>query len=138
MTDTIENGVTFDRSYWPECGTVIPDVLPTDLNDLWDKYSDQVTVLVAEAIISDPPRVYFNGGCVQVYVWSVGGDTLGARHPLSDLINEFANNYYVVCSQAQADEVLGQIAELEKVEAAIAAAKDRMRGLVQAWGQSCG
>lgn len=137
MTEQIENGVTHDRSYWPECGTIIPTALPTDLNDLWDRHGDQAEVFVAEALISNAPHAHLSHGQVEVFLWSVGGDTLVLYQPFTELIEEVATEYSELRSDAEADDVRDQIAELEKIEAAITAAKIRMHDMVAAW-EECG
>jgi hypothetical protein len=134
MEKTIESGIEFDRSYWPKCGTEIPSALPIDLNDLWEKYEDQVQTFIAEALISDPPHIHLHRGeHIVVYLWSVGGDTLVINQPLDEMIMEYASDYSAIFSQEQADEVMAQIDALEKIEAVIKVTKDRMNNLLTGW-----
>jgi hypothetical protein len=125
--------VEFDRIYWPECGTIIAAALPADLDDLWEYHADQASVFVAEAIIENPPRVFFQGdGRIEIFLWTVGGDTLVLYEPLDQLIADM-DFYDGIRSQEQADDVIAQIATLEKIEAAIATAKNRMHEQLAAW-----
>jgi hypothetical protein len=117
-----------DRSYWPKCGTQV-EVLPTlDLNDLWERFPDQTSVLVAEAIIGDPPHTHMtSGNTIETFIWSVGGDTLILEASLDELIIEYGEDG---CRGAP-DELRDQIAGLEKVEAAIKVVKDRIRAALE-------
>jgi hypothetical protein len=138
LTRTIKNGVEYDREFWPESGTNISTSFPTDLNLLWHNYEDQACVFVAEALIADPPSTHITSGVdgleIETFLWEVGGDTLVCSESLDECIVRSARNEYnFVVSQDQADEVLEQIAKLEKTEAAIKEAKKYLQDMVDAF-----
>jgi hypothetical protein len=131
MTDEEQHGIRFDRSYWPECGTKI-DKLPADLNDLWETFEEQASVFVAEALINEEhtTRVDLAGASVEIYLWSVGGDTLARSVGLPEEITEASRDYTAIRSDAQAEEVGDWIAGLDKITEATAEAKRHLERLL--------
>jgi hypothetical protein len=123
------DGVRFDKEYWPKCGTMV-DARPYDLNDLWDDYDDQASVFIAEALISKPPFIHLDvgEGCdvanVAVSFWEVGGDTIVAYAPLSELIEKSCRVYDKIRSLGQADDAKCMLAQLEEVSSSLARARD--------------
>lgn len=128
--------VNFDKSYWPDCGTVVPSI-PEDLNELWEYRADQAAVFVAEAIIQDEPssHVMLEGGTakVETFLWSVGGDTLTVEEDLSDLIRASARVYEVIVSPAQEQDVVERLSSLDAVEKSLAEARSFLSGQLTAY-----
>ena len=121
------NNVTCDRSYWPEGGTKVA-AIPSDLNDLWDTFPDQATTFVAEALADrDDINAHFHcqDASIQVYLWSVGGDTLTVRFDLKEEIKFSASDYYVR-SEPQAQEVLECVQGLQALEGAVRDARVKL------------
>jgi len=80
--------LTFDRSFWPNDAKT----LVFDLNDLWEKFEDQASNFVAEALVDDPPWLSFHfrkgEAVIECTLWFNGGDVLVLRQPISEIINE--------------------------------------------------
>lgn len=113
--------VTFDRSYWP--------AKPISLDDILAEHPDEAEIFVAESLINDPPTmtVHVDGedAEIQVFLWSVGGDTVAVTEPLVELIEE-TEGYGEIISEEQAEDVKKRLANLEKLENAIQNVKDRL------------
>jgi hypothetical protein len=126
--------VNFDKSYWPENGTVVP-FIPADLNDLWDTAEGQAATFVAEALISDPPRsnvdLYGDGARIETFLWSIGGDTLTVEESLDELLAEANDFYDIIRSDEQAEDVESVIANLARLEETIKALKGKAEKMLE-------
>ena len=70
-----------EKKHWPKGGTN----LAVDLGDLWDKFEDQASIFVAEALIHDPPHAHIDleAGEIETFLWTVGNDVVCLREALS-------------------------------------------------------
>ena len=129
--------VFFDKSRWPDGGTVV-SAMPQDLNDLWNHHESQAATFVAEAILSDPPVMALNlseqpHALLICFLWTVGDDGLRIEEPLAGLIEEAATMYEEIRSQAQADDVRAQLVGLQDIERAVARTKASIERQLQEW-----
>lgn len=135
-----KNGMTFDKTHWPQTGTIINAAIPNDLQDLWEDHEEQASVFVAEALLSDPAfmaaYMIADEVGVEAFIWSVGGDTITINEKLSSIVIEFGNTYDKIYGPAQADDLLTHIAALEKLEETIAMTKVHICGLLADWHRS--
>jgi hypothetical protein len=89
MTDEIVNRVCFDRKFWPKQQSAAK--IEIKFEDLWENYSDEMSVEVAKALIDDPPRFHVileeQGAQMRCSLWNVGGDTLIIHRDLIKFID---------------------------------------------------
>jgi hypothetical protein len=131
--------ITFDKEYWPKTGTVISTSLPTDLNDLWEKFEEQASTFVAEALINEVPtsHVDLSTATVETFLWTIGGDVVCLSEKLAPLIEGAASDYHTgVHSAEQAGDLLERLAGLAAIQAAIDKAGEIITAQLKAYTAS--
>lgn len=121
MTDETISNVAFDKDFWPDAKESEIS-LKVELSDLWNTHEDALSRLVAESLLNEPPHggvdLYTDPITYEIFLWSIGGDTLVLKESLAKEII-IAGRTFVVRSQAQAEEVEACIKRLGAVETAI-------------------
>lgn len=121
MTDETRDNVTFDKDFWPSPKEAEVS-LKVELSDLWRTHENALSRLVAESLLNEPPHggldLYTDPITYEVFLWSVGGDTLVLRESLAKEIID-SGRALVVHSQGQVEEVEACIKRLGAVETAI-------------------
>jgi hypothetical protein len=74
---------TWEKEFWPDNGST--HVGPFDLVDLWDKHENQLSNLIAEALIDNDAHAHlvWNDGdpFIEIFLWRVGGDVICLEIP---------------------------------------------------------
>jgi hypothetical protein len=117
--------IDFDRQYWP---TKKPVTI--DMDTFFSNYPDEIDVFVAESVIANPPLmcIHFDGDepIIEIFLWDVGDDVVTVRTSLAALIEDDATDYDKIRSTEQADDIKQRLTNLDKLQAAINNAKDRL------------
>jgi len=137
MTKRKENGVEFDRSYWP-AKTEGVFTVEVDINDLLNEHLNYADTFIAESLINNPPFVTVHlkeSSCeVNVSMWRIGGDILTYKKDLVEAVVEEVEN--IGCNveidddKEQLAEAKTQLAYLHRVVQGIENAKDKLQDII--------
>jgi hypothetical protein len=116
-----------EKEFWPKEGTIVSQ-LPIDLAELWEKFENQASVFVAEALMGEDifSRVDFDTCEIETFLWSVGGDVITKTENICELIEWAARDYNYLCSKEQADDIKTRLLGLDKIQKSIDEAREFM------------
>lgn len=118
----------YDRTHWPEAEPLA--TVEIDVGTLWEKHEDQMTVLVADAIIASDPMIGIEveTGEIICFLWEVGGDCITMKEPIEDLLERVTGDYEGGAYGAdQVEDINERLAWLSKLEDKITVVKQILR-----------